>query len=150
MPWTAPIAATACSAPLRAPLSPKLTRELTDTTLILRREVIRPLVAHNFVRRPRTIEHVLELAQRRSPHRAARPPKNGEANGPIQRRQLLLRNGACQLFGQPQPRNAARRSTHLFDIVVDRDSSTTNIDGIGKREESRSLIERHDRIEVDR
>src|SRR5438046_1276344 len=101
MPWPIPVAATPRSAPLRPPLSAELTRELTNTTLVTRRKIARTFIAHDFVRRPRAIEHVLELVQRRRPHSTSRPAKHREANGPIQRRQLLFGDAARELLGEP-------------------------------------------------
>ena len=150
MPRSTAIAAPRRPAPRRALVTAELACKLANPSFIAWREVRRRLVAHDFIRRPRAVEQILQLSECRRAHGATRPTKHREANRAIERRQLLFGHRPRELLRQAQPRDATRCSAHVLDVVVDGNSATADVDGIRQREEGRSHVWSDDGIKVDR
>jgi hypothetical protein len=110
------------------PVAPEFSRYLSH--LALGRGKHRAIVGgfFYFVRRPRLRQPLLQILEAIRPDRTPLAAENDESYRSIELRNLLLGEGARDLLGQAETRDADTFAIALLDIVIDVDVPVTDRD----------------------
>ncbi len=102
-----------------------------------------------FLWRPRTVEQLLKLVERRRADRAALSAMNREPQRTVEGWQLAAIERTRKLLGQPQACDADVPFGCLLDVIVDVHSAIAQLHGARQSEVSFALGSRHDRVGVE-